>query len=135
MPSARIRVIIVDDHDLVRDGLMILLEAFPDLILVGTARNGQEAVQLCDSIETDVVLMDLNMPEVDGVTATRTLRQRHPQVQVVALVGFGEQALLDQVIKAGAAGYVLKDAPIKQVAETIRAAARGPFPPASGMTE
>ena len=125
MSGSRIRVIIVDDHDLVRKGLAVLLEAFEDLGLVGAAANGQEAVQMCDWIQTDVVLMDLDMPKMDGIAATRTLRKRHPRVQVVALIGFGEEELLEEVMKAGAFSYVFKSAPIDHIAETIRAAAAG----------
>lgn len=128
MSDSRIRVIIVDDHDLVRNGLAVLLEAFEDLDLVGSAANGQEAVQMCDQIETDVVLMDLVMPKMDGITATRTLHQRHPRVQVVALISFGEQQLLEEVMAAGATSYVLKSAPIDQVARAIRTAARDSNP-------
>ena len=125
MVGSRIRVMIVDDHDMFRNGLAILLEAFPDLGLAGAVTNGEEAIQLCDRIETDVVLMDLIMPKMDGITATRTLRKRHPRVQVVALIGFGEDELLEKVMKAGAFSYVFKSAPIDHIAETIRAAAAG----------
>lgn len=122
MASPRVRVMIVDDHDMVRSGLAILLEAFDDLSLVGIAENGAEAVQLCDKIETDVVLMDMVMPEMDGIAAARAIRQRHPQVQVVALVGFGNEGMLDGMMKAGAAGHVLKNASIDHIAAAIRAA-------------
>lgn len=123
MAGPQVRVMIVDDHDMVRSGLTILLEAFEDLALVGAVTNGEEAIALCDEIETDVVLMDLIMPRLDGIAATRILRQRHPQVQVVALLSFGEEELLEEVMEAGAASYVFKSAAIDRVAETIRAAA------------
>jgi NarL family two-component system response regulator LiaR len=118
-----VRVIIVDEQDQVRNGLAVLLEAFEDLVLVGTAANGEEAIQLCDRIEPDVVLMDLFMAKSDGITITRTLRQRHPQIQVVALIGFSDEEMLKEVLKAGAAGYVSKNASIDRIAETIRASA------------
>lgn len=124
-----IRVMIVDDHDMVRNGLAVLLEAFEDLGLAGAVTNGEEAIQLCDRIETDVVLMDLIMPKMDGIAATRILRQRHPQVQVVALIGFGEEKLLEEVMQAGAVSYVFKSAPIDHIAETIRAAAARDYTP------
>ena len=120
----RIRVLIVDDHEMVRNGLAVLIEAFDDLDLVGTATNGQEAIELCNRIETDVVLMDLVMPKMGGIAAIQILRQRHPRIQTVALMGFGEEELLEAVVEAGAASYVLKSAPIDQVASAIRAAAR-----------
>lgn len=123
MAGPCIRVMIVDDHDMVRNGLTVLLEAFEDLGLAGAVANGEEAIQLCDRIETDVALMDLIMPKMDGIAATRILRQRYPQVQVVALIGFGEEELLEEVMKAGAVSYVFKSAPIDHIAETIRAAA------------
>ena len=124
MVDPRIRVMIVDDHEMVRNGLAILIEAFDDLGLVGTATNGQEAMELCARIETDVVLMDLAMPKMDGIAAIRSLRQSHPNIQFVALMGFGEEGLLEEVMQAGAASYLLKSAPIDQVAGAIRAAAR-----------
>jgi len=129
MAGPCIRVMIVDDHDMFRNGLAILLEAFPDLGLAGAVTNGEEAIQLCDRIETDVVLMDLIMPKMDGIAATRILRQRYPQVQVVALLSFGEEELLEEVMKAGAVSYVFKSAPIDHMAETIRAAAAGDSTP------
>jgi NarL family two-component system response regulator LiaR len=129
MVGSRIRVMIVDDHDMFRNGLAILLEAFPDLGLAGAVTNGEEAIQLCDRIETDVVLMDLIMPKMDGIAATRILRQRYPQVQVVALLSFGEEELLEEVMKAGAVSYLFKSAPIDHMAETIRAAAAGDSTP------
>ena len=94
MSGSRIRVIIADDHDLVRNGLAVLLEAFPDLGLVGSASNGQEVIMLCDRIEADVVLMDLNMPRIGGIPATQTLRRCHPHIQIVALIGFDEGELV-----------------------------------------
>lgn len=126
MAGPRIWVIVADDHDMVRSGLAVLLEAFEDFGLAGMAANGQEAVELCDKVEADVVLMDLTMPKMNGIAATRALRQRHPQVQVIAMISFEDEKLLEAAMAAGAAGYVLKNAPIDQVAGTIRAAARIP---------
>jgi two-component system invasion response regulator UvrY len=129
MSGSHIRVVIADDHDLVRSGLAVLLEAFPDLSLVGAASNGQEVIQLCDKVEADVILMDLNMPGMGGVLATRTVRRHHPHIQIVALVGFEENGLLKEVMAAGAAAYVHKHAPIDDMAGAIRAAAaRGAGP-------
>ena len=122
--DSRIRVMIVDDHEMVRNGLLILLEAFDDLCPVGMATNGEEAVQMCNEIEADVVLMDLDMPRMDGLAAIRIIRQRQPQIQFVVMISFGNEELLEEVMAAGAASYVLKSAPIDQVAGAIRAAAR-----------
>jgi NarL family two-component system response regulator LiaR len=128
MAGSRIRVIIVDDHEMFRTGLAILLEAFVDLSLIGVATNGREAIRLCDTVETDVVLMDLTMPKMNGITATRLLRRRHPQVRVVALVSFKDEELVEEVMAAGATSYVLKCAPVDQVVSHIRAAARDAAP-------
>ena len=124
--AAEKRVLIVDDHDMVRSGLTILLESFDDLDLVGTATNGLEAIELCDRIETDVVLMDLVMPKMNGLAAMRILRQCQPQIQFVAMISFGDEGTLEAVMEAGAASYLLKSASIDQVATAIRDAARVP---------
>jgi NarL family two-component system response regulator LiaR len=120
-----IRVMIVDDHTVVRSGLATFLRAFDDLELVGEAANGAEAVRLCRQACPDVVLMDLVMPEVDGVAATRTIRQEFPSVQVVALTSFLEGDMVQAVLQAGAIGYLLKNASADQLAEAIRAARAG----------
>lgn len=120
-----IRVILVDDHDMVRRGLAVFLEAFDDLQLVGEAGSGAEALQLCAEIEPDVVLMDLIMPEMDGVETTRAIRQNYPQTQVVALTSFKDDALVGAALGAGAIGYLLKNVSIDELAEAIRAARAG----------
>jgi NarL family two-component system response regulator LiaR len=123
--SIPIRVMIVDDHDMVRSGLNVFLEAFDDLELVGEAADGQEAIRLCAKVQPDVVLMDLVMPEMDGVTATRAIRQAYPDVQVIALTSFSEQDLVQGALQAGAIGYLLKNASIDELAAAIRAACVG----------
>jgi chemotaxis response regulator CheB len=125
MMGPRIRVMIVDDHDRVRSRLAVQLAAHEDLDLVGTASSGEEAIELCDRIEADVVLMSLIMSSMDGITATWTLRQRHPRLEVVALIDLGQEELLEETMKAGAAGYLCRNGPIGDLAETIRAAAAG----------
>ena len=102
MPTTPIRVLIVDDHAMVRRGLAAFLKAKPDLQLVGEACNGGEAITLCEQLQPDIVLMDLVMPETNGVAATRTIRSRWPSVQVIALTSFGEQGLVREVLAAGA---------------------------------
>lgn len=128
MSDSRIRVIIVDDHDLVRNGLAILLEAFEDLGLAGAVANGAEAMRLCDKTETNVALMSLTTPKMGSIAAIRSLCQRHPQVRVVALISFGDEELLETVMQAGASSYVFKNAPIDHIAEAIRTAARDSSP-------
>lgn len=123
--SPPIRVLLVDDHMMVRRGLATFLKIFDDLELAGEAADGGEAVQLCAQVNPDVVLMDLIMPGMDGATATRTIRQQFPEVQVLALTSFKEEELVQNVLQAGAIGYLLKDVSADELAEAIRAAHAG----------
>jgi NarL family two-component system response regulator LiaR len=123
--SNPIRVMIVDDHDMVRSGLGVFLDAFDDLELVGEAADGQEAIRLCAEAQPHVVLMDLVMPEMDGVEATRAIRQAYPDIQIIALTSFSEQDLVQGALQAGAVGYLLKNASIDELAAAIRAARAG----------
>jgi NarL family two-component system response regulator LiaR len=123
--SNTIRVMIVDDHDMVRSGLGVFLEAFDDLELVGEAADGEEALRLCAEVQPHVVLMDLVMPEMDGIAATRAIRQAYPTVQVIALTSFNDQDLVQGALQAGAVGYLLKNASIDELAAAIRAARAG----------
>jgi NarL family two-component system response regulator LiaR len=120
-----IRVMIVDDHDMVRSGLSVFLEAFDDLELVGEAADGEEAIRLCAELQPHVVLMDLVMPEMDGIAATRAIRQADPTVQVIALTSFNDQDLVQGALQAGAVGYLLKNASIDELADAIRSARVG----------
>ena len=120
-----IRVMIVDDHDMVRRGLATFLRVKTDLELVGEASNGQEALQVCEQAQPDVILMDLLMPEMDGPTATRAIRERCPQVQVIALTSFQEKELVREALQAGAISYLLKNVSVDELAEAIRAAHTG----------
>lgn len=120
-----IRVLIVDDHLMVRSGLTALLSAYDDLELAGEASNGAEAVRACARVKPDVVLMDLVMPEMDGATATRLIREQHPQVKVIALTSFKEDGLVQDALKAGAIGYLLKNVTADELANAIRAAHAG----------
>ncbi|MCJ7619451.1 MAG: response regulator transcription factor, partial [Anaerolineae bacterium] len=96
-----IRVMIVDDHDMVRRGLSAFLKAKPDLALVGEARNGREALLVCEQAQPDVILMDLVMPEMSGAEAARAIRERCPDVQVIALTSFQDKELVQQALQAG----------------------------------
>lgn len=120
-----IRVVIVDDHDMVRKGLAAFLRVKPDLELVGEASNGQEALDVCEQVQPDVVLMDLVMPKMDGATATQVIRERWPHVQVVALTSFQERDLVQEALQAGALSYLLKNVSVDDLAEAIRAACAG----------
>jgi NarL family two-component system response regulator LiaR len=120
-----IRVLIADDHSLVRSGLRLFLLAYEDLELVGEAASGEEAVQLCARCEPDVVLIDLIMPGMDGVTATRAIRAQYPQVQVIALTNFQELDMVQKALQAGAIAYLLKNVTADDLARAIRAAHTG----------
>ena len=120
-----IRVLIVDDHAMVRTGLATFLEVSDGLDLIGQATNGQEAVELCEQFQPDVILMDLVMPEMDGVTATRIIRERWPQVQVIALTSFQEKELVQDALEAGAISYLLKNVSMDDLTEAVRAAHAG----------
>ena len=121
MPNT-IRVLIVDDHDVVRTGLKFFVQAFDDLELVGEAESGQQALCLCAQVQPDVVLMDLVMPEMDGISTTRAIRQDCPEIQVIALTSFREQELVQGALEAGAISYLLKNVTADQLADAIRAA-------------
>ncbi len=104
-----IRVMIVDDHGMVRKGLMVYLGNRPDILVVGEARDGREALDLCDRLHPHVLIMDLVMPEMGGVAATRTIHQRWPHVQIIALTSFQDKELVQDALQAGAIGYLLKN--------------------------
>jgi NarL family two-component system response regulator LiaR len=123
--STPIRVMIVDDHDMVRRGLVTFLMVCPDLELVGEATDGEEALRLCEQVRPDVILMDLVMPKMDGTEATRAIRERWPQVQVVALTSFQEKKLVQGALQAGAISYLLKNVSVDDLSEAIRAAYAG----------
>jgi two-component system, NarL family, response regulator LiaR len=132
-PTNPIRVMIVDDHTMVRRGLATILKVFGDpstgsgqaLQLAGEAENGSDAIKLCGEVQPDVVLMDMVMPDMDGATATRNIRQQFPQVQVIVLTSFKEGELIKKALEAGAIGYLLKDVSADELAKAIRAAYAG----------
>jgi NarL family two-component system response regulator LiaR len=124
-PSKPIRVMLVDDHTMVRRGLATFLKIFDDLQLVGEAENGETAVQLCAEVLPDVILMDMALPVMDGATATRAIRQQFPQVQVIVLTSFKEGELIKNALEAGAIGYLLKDVSADELVGAIRAAYAG----------
>jgi len=123
-----IRVLIADDHAVVRHGLKELLSTFVDVELVGEAANGEEAASLCIEREPDVVLMDLEMPVVDGIEATRRIRAQDSDVAIVVLTSFSDRTKILQALDAGAVGYLLKDVEPDDLEKAIAAAARGESP-------
>lgn len=120
-----IRIIVADDHSVVRQGLHMFLGLEPDIEIVGEARDGQQAVDLARKLRPDVVLMDILMPVMDGVEATRIIRKELPETEVVALTSVLEDDLVVRAIRAGAIGYLLKDAEAGELCRAIRAAADG----------
>jgi NarL family two-component system response regulator LiaR len=117
-----IRVMVVDEHPMVRRGLGSFLRTTPDLQLIAEARDGEEAVQQCAREQPDVILMDLLMPRMNGIQATRAILERWPQVRVVALTSFAEKQLVHDALQAGAVSYLLKDVGAEELAQAIRAA-------------
>jgi DNA-binding NarL/FixJ family response regulator len=123
-----IRVLVVDDHAMVRAGLKQLLASTSDIEVVGLAANGAEAVELAAQVRPDVVLMDLQMPVMDGVAATAALRDANPEVSVVIVTSFSDRDRIVGALDAGAVGYLLKDASPDDLLAGVRAAARGESP-------
>lgn len=121
-PAPLIRTLIVDDHDNVRQGLALMLKAFDDLVLVGQAANGEDALHLCGEVTPDVVLMDLVMPVMDGVAATRAIRERHRSIQIVAITNTIDEYKRAAALEAGAHSFIAKHVSIDELAAAIRAA-------------
>jgi NarL family two-component system response regulator YdfI len=120
-----IRILITDDHFIVREGLRLILETANDIEVVGEAANGAECLRLIPDLAPDVVLMDLQMPGMDGITAISHLRREHPEIAIVILTTFNEDELMLRGLQAGARGYLLKDSDRQTLLDTITAAARG----------
>lgn len=121
----KIRLLLVDDHVVVRQGLRMVLSLEPDLEIIGEANNGQEALGLVKKLNPQVVLMDLLMPVMDGVSAIRAVKKDYPDIEVVALTSVLEDRLVIDAVEAGAAGYLLKESGPEELIEAIRAAAKG----------
>ena len=119
-----VRLLIADDHALVRQGLRGILEREPDIEVVGEAHNGREAVDLCRALGPNLVLMDVRMPEMDGLEATRIINHERPEAGVLMVTMHDNQDYMREAAKAGAAGYVLKDAPRDELLGAVRRAAR-----------
>lgn len=122
-PAQKITILVVDDHLIVREGLISVLKTFPEFEIVGDASSGKLAIALCDKLRPHVVLMDLKMPQMTGVEATQHIRQAHPDTQVLVLTSFADDELVVAALEAGALGYLLKDASIHEIAKAVRAVA------------
>jgi DNA-binding NarL/FixJ family response regulator len=120
-----IRILLVDDHPVVRAGLSGLLSSQPDFVVVGEASNGLEALSVLEQVGADVVLMDLRMPQMDGVTAIRQVRARFPKVQVLVLTTYDTDSEIVRAVEAGATGYLLKDVPREELFRAVRLCAKG----------
>jgi len=120
-----IRVIIVDDHTVVRSGLGAVLAYSENMELVGEAENGEEAIRLCEQLQPDIVLMDLLMPKMDGVTATKIIHESWPQIRIIALTSYKEKEYVEGVLKAGATSYLLKNVSANELISAINRAMSG----------
>jgi DNA-binding NarL/FixJ family response regulator len=116
------RLLVVDDHDLMRETTRLMLEGEADLEVVGEAVNGRHALELCRQLRPDLVLMDVRMPEMDGLTATRAIKEELPEIMVLLVTAYDSHDYRREGASAGAAGYVLKDAPRRQLLRTVRKA-------------
>ena len=123
-----IRVVVADDHRVVRVGLEQLLATFDDIQVVGSAAGGEEAITLCRELEPDVLLLDLSMPDLDGIEVTDQLRESVPRTRVVVFTSFSDRERIVRALDSGAIGYLLKDAEPEEILAAIRAAARGESP-------
>ena len=120
-----IRVLVADDHTIVRSGVLLLLQAEPDIEVVGEAADGEEAVALVDAVHPDVAVLDVAMPRVDGLEASQRIKERHPDVAVLALTIHDDDEYVVALLEAGASGYMLKDADTEELANAIRAVSGG----------
>lgn len=125
--AGKIRIILIDDHDTIHDEIGGLLKTLDEIQLVAQGRNGQEAITLCDQYETDIVLMDISMPVMNGIDATRVIMSRHPEIKVVALSGLRDAQTIQKMIAAGASGYLLKNAHPEELKSTLQAIYGGQF--------
>ena len=121
----KIKILVVDDHAIVREGVRMILAKESDLEVVGEAGDGQQALELTERVRPDVVIMDISMPGMGGIEATQTVRARHPEVQVLALTMHEDESYVFQLLRAGAAGYVLKRAAAQDLVQAVRASAKG----------
>src|SRR5579864_1425117 len=130
-----IRVMLVDDHAMVRQGLSLFLDTLDDIKLVGEAASGEEALGICALVNPDVIVLDLIMPGMDGVTTLRAIRAAYPQIQVIVLTSSKEHELVRAALQAGAISYLLKDSSIDELANAIRAAYAGKSTLSPGVTQ
>ncbi len=121
----KIRVMIVDDEQLIRSGLKMMLESYPDITIVAEAENGQQAVEVCDTMVVDVVLMDIRMPILDGIAATEQIKAKHQAIRILILTTFQDTAYIMEAMEKGASGYLLKDSSPESIHDGIKVAMSG----------
>ena len=119
------RILIADDHDVVRSGLKALLRTSPEFAIVGEAADGEEAVRRAGDLLPDIVMMDISMPRLDGIGATRLIKQHHPSIRIIILTVYEEEEYVYQILHAGASGYVLKNAGKREIFDAIKAVRNG----------
>jgi DNA-binding NarL/FixJ family response regulator len=120
-----IRVMIAEDQELIRQSLEIILGSKPDIELVGMAENGKEAVELAKTLVPDIILMDIRMPEIDGVKCIKLIKERHPQIRIIVLTTFDDDEYVYNALKNGASGYLLKGISSKELVDSIRTVSQG----------
>jgi NarL family two-component system response regulator LiaR len=125
MVDGKIRVLIIDDHDIVRQGLIVLLENFDEFEIIGDVSDARRGLELCVEQCPDVVLMDMVMPVMDGITATKLVREKCPTTQVIALTSFNDEENIQKALKAGAISYLMKNVSVDELANAVRKASRG----------
>src|SRR3954452_10460323 len=125
MQSKKFRILLADDHSVVRQGFRLILENQTDMEVVGEASNGREAVSIAESLQPDVVIMDVTMPELNGIEATRRINELSPRTRVLALSMHKDSVYVREILRAGAKGYLLKDAAGNDLLAAVRAVARG----------
>ena len=122
---SKLRILLADDHAVVRDGLRVLINAEPDMEVIGEAKDGRVAVQKITELRPDVAIIDISMPELNGIQATERIKREYPEVKVLALTVHQEKGYLDQLLRIGASGYILKHSAADELIEAIRCVAQG----------
>jgi DNA-binding NarL/FixJ family response regulator len=117
---ANIQIVIVDDHEIVRDGIKVLLEDEPGMDIIAEAETGKEAVRMCEKIQADLIIMDITMPEMDGIEATRIIKEKYSDIKILALTMLSEDQHIRKMIKAGASGYILKSSGKQELIKAIK---------------
>ncbi|MCI0708056.1 MAG: response regulator transcription factor [Ignavibacteriae bacterium] len=121
----KIKILIADDHSLIRTGISTLLQSYEDFVVVGEATNGEEAVEMTRKVQPDVVIIDLSMPKMNGIEATKLIRERYPETRVLVLTMHENEEYIYQIFRSGAGGYVLKNSSREELYEAVRAVAKG----------